>query len=511
MACSAVPLVHLAITEANGKTSSAYLIKGMYETMGLRSGLLSIVAYYVNRDSNLDLLNEATYGVLVQRVMVEMLRNVLTSLSGDHGEISGTGKECKDTGDRNTKFFHARASRRKKVNKIDRLKNDVGEWLTDEGEPVSELEIKEVVFEKGPTKAPGPDGFLAIFYQRYWHILRGTVISKVSKFFTDGKLEEGLNDIMIVIIPKCKRPKRMEEYMPISLCNVFVRIVTKILANRLKSMLHVVVSEAQSAFVPCRMILDNILLAHEVLHYIKTSIFFLKAIIHNARRLKSILEEYESISGEKVNYEKSKIMFSRNMHADIRIEVVQILGVTQTDTHTKYLGLPVMFIHNRTEMFEFLIEYTWKRVIGWKEAKLSSAGKEIMIKAIMQSIPQYAMMCYKLPESICKRLTRIICKFWWCSEAEGRGIHWPSKEKLCKAKEVGGMNFRDLAMFNDALLAKKIWRILINPSAMVSKVLKARYFKGGDPFVGNFRVLGPGITFQHVRGAYPNNVRGFEE
>ncbi|KAL9659128.1 hypothetical protein QQ045_028219 [Rhodiola kirilowii] len=54
-------------------------------------------------------------------------------------------------------------------------------------------------------------------------------------------------------------------------------------------------------------------------------------------------------------------------------------------------------------------------------------------------------------------------------------------EKLCKAKEVGGMNFRDLTLFNDALLAKQAWRIPANPSAMVSRVLKAKYFKDGDP------------------------------
>ncbi|KAL9665221.1 hypothetical protein QQ045_020634 [Rhodiola kirilowii] len=98
MSGSAVPLFQVVITEANGKTSSAYLVKGMYEAMGLRSGLLSNVAYCVNRDSILDLFNEATDDVLVQKVMVEMLRNVLTRLSGDHGKISGTEKECKDTG-----------------------------------------------------------------------------------------------------------------------------------------------------------------------------------------------------------------------------------------------------------------------------------------------------------------------------------------------------------------------------------------------------------------------------
>ncbi|KAL9661679.1 hypothetical protein QQ045_026505 [Rhodiola kirilowii] len=120
-----------------------------------------------------------------------------------------------------------------------------------------------------PTKAPGPDGFPAVFYQRHWHVVRRTVIEKVNQFFRDGILEEGLNETMIVLIPNCKRPKRVEDFRPISLCNVIVKIVTKILANQLKAALPAVVSEAQNAFLPGRQISDNIILAHEVLHFIK--------------------------------------------------------------------------------------------------------------------------------------------------------------------------------------------------------------------------------------------------
>ncbi|KAL9662667.1 hypothetical protein QQ045_027500 [Rhodiola kirilowii] len=225
--------------------------------------------------------------------------------------------------------------------------------------------------------------------------------------------------------------------------------------------------------------------------------FFLKASTQNARRLKNRLEEYELISRQKVNFEKSEILFSRNVPANIRAECIQSLGVRQTAKHTKYLGLPVMFSHNRMEMFKYLIDHTWKRVLDWREMQLSAAGKEVMVKSILQSIMQYAMMCYKIPEGICRRLSVIINKFWWQSEEESMGIFWASKEKLCKVKEVGGMNFRNLALFNDALLAKQFWRILANSSALVSRVIKAKYFKEGDPLnnvlIGNASMGWKGI------------------
>ncbi|KAL9666121.1 hypothetical protein QQ045_000444 [Rhodiola kirilowii] len=137
-------------------------------------------------------------------------------------------------------------------------------------EPVTATEVQAAIFQMSPMKAPGPDGFHALFYQKFWHTIKDTVISKVLKVFEEGKMEEGMNDTLIVLILKSKRPKKIEDYRPISLCNVSAKIVMKILANRLKDILPNIILEMQSAFVPGRLISDNILLAHEVMRYIKS-------------------------------------------------------------------------------------------------------------------------------------------------------------------------------------------------------------------------------------------------
>lgn len=85
----------------------------------------------------------------------------------------------------------------------------------------------------------------------------------------DRKVDE-VNDIIIVLIPKVFEPKDMTHFRPISLYRVIYKITFKFLANRLKVILQYCISLNQSAFVPGRMIHDNILIAHELMHYLQS-------------------------------------------------------------------------------------------------------------------------------------------------------------------------------------------------------------------------------------------------
>ena len=75
-----------------------------------------------------------------------------------------------------------------------------------------------------------------------------------------------MNFTHIVMIPKTNEPNYMANFHPISLGNVLSRIYSKVLANRIKRILPNVISDAQSAFVPNRLIIDNTTVAFEVLH-----------------------------------------------------------------------------------------------------------------------------------------------------------------------------------------------------------------------------------------------------
>lgn len=76
------------------------------------------------------------------------------------------------------------------------------------------------------------------------------------------------------------------------------------------------------------------------------------------------------------------------------------------------------------------------------------------------------MSCFELPRGLVKELEVLICKFWWGYNGANRKVHWMSWERLCEAKEEGGMGFKEIEKFNDALLAKQVWRMINNPESL---------------------------------------------
>ena len=92
-----------------------------------------------------------------------------------------------------------------------------------------------------------------------------SVVLAVLDFLNNGNMLPDINHTNIVLIPKVKNLERMSKFRPISLCNVIYKIISKVLANRLKQVLPQILSPTQSAFVPGRLI-TNLLVAYETLH-----------------------------------------------------------------------------------------------------------------------------------------------------------------------------------------------------------------------------------------------------
>ena len=137
--------------------------------------------------------------------------------------------------------------------------------------PPSSSEIKEAMFAIHPDKAHGPDGFSARFFQANWEVVGPSIIREVSLFFSSGSLPNHLNEKHFRLIPKIQGPRKVIYYGPIVLCNVHYKVISKMLSLRLKPILKSIISENQSAFISGRAILDNVLITHATLHYLKTS------------------------------------------------------------------------------------------------------------------------------------------------------------------------------------------------------------------------------------------------
>jgi hypothetical protein len=137
-------------------------------------------------------------------------------------------------------------------------------------EEFSSKEVVEALDSIGDLKVPGLDGMHAVFYKKFWEVVGEKVTEEVLNVLNGGPMPPDWNETCIVLIPKVQEPDNMKDLRPISLCNVVYKLISKILANRLKVILDEIISPNQSAFVPGRLIMDNILLAYECTHYMKT-------------------------------------------------------------------------------------------------------------------------------------------------------------------------------------------------------------------------------------------------
>lgn len=138
---------------------------------------------------------------------------------------------------------------------------------------VTEDEIHDVLFKMPCNKAPGPDGYTVEFFKQSWPILGKDFVIAIQSFFLHGFLPKGVNTTILAFIPKKNEAQEMRDYRPISCCNVMYKVISKIMANRLKKILPSSILPNQSAFIQDRLMMENQLLASELVKdYHKASI-----------------------------------------------------------------------------------------------------------------------------------------------------------------------------------------------------------------------------------------------
>jgi hypothetical protein len=90
------------------------------------------------------------------------------------------------------------------------------------------------------------------------------------------------------------------------------------------------------------------------------------------------------------------------------------------------------------------------------------------------------MGIFKFPAGLTEELTKVVRDFWWGDEHDRRKMHWLSWDKVAKPKAHGGMGFRDLRVFNQALLARQAWRLIHYPDSLCARIMKAKYYPNGN-------------------------------
>ncbi|KAF7808425.1 reverse transcriptase [Senna tora] len=400
-------------------------------------------------------------------------------------------------GDRCTAYFHNIVKNRRVQNQINAIQDDSGKW-TDDYQTIQQIRIsyfKDIFTERNPVQvndivnklqkyqipslqnnhidilnkpftkeeylsalhqmkldgAPGLDGYNVRFYKNFWDIVKVDVQAMINGFFQSASMDPKLNNSYITLIPKITASQNFKDFRPISLANVSYKLVSKVMCNRLKTFLTDIIAPNQSAFLKGRLISDNILLATEVMHKIrstrngKTGWCALKLDIYKAYdklswnfieavlRLNSVLTDYAELAGQKMNESKSHVIQETLNKIETKLKV-------------------------------------------WMSRLLSQAARFTLIKSVINSYLVYPLSCMQFSKDKCRKIESLMSNFFWGHNGNTPKIHLQNWNDLCKSKEAGRLALCNVSAFNEALLAKHLWRIMNNNTSLALSTLSSKYF-----------------------------------
>lgn len=209
------------------------------------------------------------------------------------------------------------------------------------------------------------------------------------------------------------------------------------------------------------------------------ALFFLKSNAPNCLALKEIIEVFCSASGQSINYEKSSVFFSSKTPVETMEAIAEVLSFPVSEEPGVYLRLPTLWGSSMRKTLAYVRERIRQKLEGWKAYFVSSRqGNSHKIGGHGSPILSNGNFSHAV--TLCKAINSDIANFWWGYSASKLIIHFKSWNYFWKSKCAGGIGFKDLAVFNKALLAKQCWRLVKNPNSLWCHFLKGRYFENSS-------------------------------
>jgi hypothetical protein len=137
--------------------------------------------------------------------------------------------------------------------------------------PITQEEVDQALRDTPVGKSLGPDHFTANFFHHYWDMIREEVWEIIEDSRRSRQVLPSLNATFLALIPKENKVTTLNHFRPVALCNVIYKLLTKVIAKCLKIIIPFIISQEQSGYMEGRQIMDNIILAHEVIHSLQST------------------------------------------------------------------------------------------------------------------------------------------------------------------------------------------------------------------------------------------------
>ncbi|KAC9988342.1 hypothetical protein E3N88_44974 [Mikania micrantha] len=336
----------------------------------------------------------------------------------------------------------------------------------------SNQEIKEAMWSCGLNKSPGPDGFNIELIRKHWDVFEDDFVQLMDHFHSTKELCPEVCSSFITLISKCKDAASLDDFRPISLVGIIVKVVSKILAERLKIVLPAVISINQTAFLKGRSIVDGPLMVNEIVSWWKKNkkqgmlfkIDFEKAYDHiNWRFLDAVVEhmEFPLKWRDWIKYLISSVRASVLVNGAPTFEFKYGRGIRQGDPISPFLfliGMEVGAKMNTVNRWQPVVDVFDRRLASWKGRSVSIGGRLTLLKSVMESLPTYYFALYKAPHKVLDLLEARRRRFLWGGNEEKRKMCWIAWDTITLPKAKGGLGLSSLKEANLAMLYKWVWR-----------------------------------------------------
>ncbi|KAG7530872.1 Reverse transcriptase zinc-binding domain [Arabidopsis thaliana x Arabidopsis arenosa] len=473
---------------------------------------------------------------------------------------SPIAKKIDREGDRNTAYFHKMASSRQAVNHIHYLfdvngsrldslsaiqnhcvdyfenllggiqgptmfaQEDISALLSASSQapiqhgldsPFTAEEIKAAFFSLPKNKASGPDGYSAEFFCSCWSFVGVEITAAVAEFFSSGQLLKQWNATSLVLIPKIPNASSVADFRPISCLNTVYKVISSLLAGRLKAVLPSIIGHSQSAFMPASFsIVVNgqsggyfrstqglrqgdpmspylFVLAMEVFSGLLQSRYSSGYISYHPRTseleishlmfaddvmiffdgggsslqgIYETLDDFAGWSGLHMNRDKTQLFYAGLSQTESN--ALASYGFTVGSLPIRYLGLPLMSRKLKVSEYEPLIGKITARFNAWAVKSLSFAGRAQLIGSVISGTVNFWISTFVLPKGCIRRIESLCSRFLWSGGTEKRGLVKVAWAHVCLPKKEGGLGLRRFADWNRTMCLRLVWLLFSNSGSL---------------------------------------------